>query len=320
MGTSMPSWLGPLAIALAQAALLVALAPLVNGIIRKVKARLQGRRGAGVLQPYADLAKYLRKDAVVSADASWLFTATPYVVAASLGLAALLVPTVYLGSHLGFLGDVVALVYLLGLGRFFTLLAAMDTGSAFTGMGSSREATLAALAEPALLLGLVMAALPTGTLQLGAAAAQTIAQGPGLSPVKALSLAALVVIVIVETGRVPVDNPATHLELTMIHEGLVLEHAGRGLALMTWGAATRQLLLFTLVIDLFAPWGAATALTAPALGLAVLAYLAKVAGLAVAVGVLESSIAKMRLFQVPDLIGASFVFSLLALFSFTLLG
>lgn len=308
------------AIAMAQALLVVALAPLLNGIIRKVKARLQGRRGAGVLQPYHDLAKLLRKDAVVSHDASWLFVATPYVAFGSVVLAALLVPTLYLGAHLGFLGDLVALVYLLGLARFFTLLAAMDTGSAFTGMASSREATLSALAEPALLLGLVMAALPSGTLQLGAAAAQTVAQGVTLSPVKALSLAALVVIVIVETGRVPVDNPATHLELTMIHEGLVLEHAGRGLALMTWAAAIKQLLLFTVIIDLFAPWGAATAFTAPALALGAVAYLAKVGALAVAVGVLESSIAKMRLFQVPDLIGASFVFSLLALFSFTLLG
>ena len=314
------TWMETLAIVLAQALLTFALAPLLNGIIRRTKAHMQGRRGAGIFQPYFDLAKYFRKEVVVSTDASWLFTATPGIVFATLGVTALLVPNVYLGSHLGFVGDVVALVYLLGLGRLFILLAAMDTGSAFTSMGSSREATLAALAEPALLLGLVMAALPTGTLQLGAAAAQTAAQGVSLSPVRALSLVALVIIVIVETGRVPVDNPATHLELTMIHEGLVLEHAGRGLALMSWGAAIKQLLLFTVLIDLFAPWGAATSVSAPALALGVLAYLAKLLVLAVAVGLLESSIAKMRLFQVPDLIGASFVFSLLALFSFTLLG
>lgn len=306
--------------AAAQAVLVIGLAPLLNGLIRRLKARLQGRRGAGIFQPYFDLVKYLRKDAVVSQDASWLFTATPYLVFAATALAALLVPAIYLGSHLGFVGDVVVLVYLFGLARFFTLLAAMDTGSAFTAMGSSREATLSALAEPALLLGLIMAALPAGSLQLGTAAAHTITQGFSLSPVKALALAALVMIVIVETGRVPVDNPATHLELTMIHEGLVLEHSGRGLALMTWAAAAKQILLFTVIIDLFAPWGAAMSATLPALALALGAYALKLLVIALAVGVLESSIAKMRLFQVPDLIGGSFVFSVLALFSYTLLG
>lgn len=303
-----------------QAIAIVALAPLFNGVVRKVKARMQGRRGAGVFQPYFDLIKYFRKDEVVSEEASWLFRATPTVVFASTVLAALLVPAFYLGGPLGFVGDLVLLVYLLGLGRFFTLLSAMDTGSAFTAMGSSREATLSALAEPALLLGLIMGALPAGTFQLGAAAANTLALGFTLSPVKALAFAALVVIAVVETGRVPVDNPATHLELTMIHEGLLLEHSGKGLALMSWGAAIKQLLILTLIIDLFVPWGAATAWTAPAIAAGFAFYLLKLGAIAVAVGLLESAIAKMRLFQVPDLIGASFVFSVLALLSFTLLG
>jgi formate hydrogenlyase subunit 4 len=264
--------------------------------------------------------KYLNKDAVISSDASWLFRATPYLVFASAVLAALLVPVVYVGQGAGFMGDLVVLVYLLGLGRFFTLLSAMDTGSAFTGMGSSREATLSALAEPALLLGLIMAALPSGTFELGSAVHQLVTGAVPLSAVKALSLAALGLVVIVETGRVPVDNPATHLEVTMIHEGLVLEHAGKGLAMMNWGAATKQLLLFTLLIDLFVPWGLATTFTPGALAIALGLYGVKLVGVAVAIGCLESGIAKMRLFQVPDLIGASFVFSVLALFAFTLLG
>jgi formate hydrogenlyase subunit 4 len=196
----------------------------------------------------------------------------------------------------------------------------MDTGSAFTGMGSSREATLSALAEPALLLGLIMGAMPSGTFQLGAAAADALAHAFTLSPVKALALAALVAIAIVETGRIPVDNPATHLELTMIHEGLVLEHSGKGLALMTWGAAIKQVLLYTVIIDLFMPWGATTTWAFPALALAFGVYLLKLAAFGVGIGLLESSIAKMRLFQVPDLIGASFVLSVLALLSYTLLG
>ena len=306
-------------LAVGQAALLLALAPLLNGIVRKVKARFQGRRGAGILQPYFDLAKYFRKDSVVSEDASWLFTATPFIAFASVALAALFVPVLAVSPTLGFMGDLVALAYILGLGRFFTLLAAMDTGSAFTAEGSSREATLSALAEPALLLGLVIAALPAGTIQLGTAVSHMLAGSFSLSPVKALALVALVLIVIVETGRMPVDNQATHLELTMIHEGLVLEHSGQGLALMSWAAAAKQLVLYTLVIDLFVPWGLATSLTAPALALAGVLYVGKLAAIAVAIGVLESGIAKMRLFQVPDLIGGSFVFSVLALFSFTLL-
>lgn len=303
-----------------QAVLLIALAPLLNGSISKFKAHMQGRRGAGIYQPYFDLAKHLKKETVMSEDASWLFTATPAIVFAAMSLAALLVPTIYLGSHVGFVGDLVAFVALLGLGRFFTLLAAMDTGSTFTGMASSREATLSALAEPALLLGLMMAALPAGSFQLGEVASHTVAQGFMLSPVKALALAALMMIAVVETGRVPVDNPVTHLELTMIHEGLVLEHSGKGLALMIWSAAIKQLLLFTVIIDLFAPWGAAASFTVPALGWALGVYLLKLLAIAVAIGLLESSIAKMRFFQVPDLIGASFVFSVLALLSFAVLG
>lgn len=303
-----------------QAFVLVALAPLLNGVVRRVKARLQGRRGASVWQPYFDLAKTLRKDAVVSEDASWLFTATPYVVFASVVASALLVPVVSLGPDVGFVGDLVALVALLGLGRFFTLLAAMDTGSVFTGMGSSREATLSALAEPALLLGLVMAALPAGTFVLGAAVGHTLTGAVSLSAVKALALAALVLIVVVEAGRVPVDNPATHLELTMIHEGLLLEHSGKGLAMLSWAGAAKQLLLVTLVIDLFVPWGMATTLTPGAIAAGLAVYGLKLVGVGVALGIFESGIAKMRLFQVPDLIGGSFVFSVLALFTFTLLG
>lgn len=308
-------------VTLVQAALPVLAAPLLNGVVRKVKARFQGRRGAGVLQPYFDLSKLFGKEAVVSEDASWLFRVAPGAVFAATLLAAAWVPVLVPATPLAFGADLLLFVYALAAARFFTLLAALDTGSAFTGMASSREAMLAALAEPAVLLALVITGLSAHTFQLGAMAGFALAQGGALTqPTRVLALLALAVMVVVETGRVPVDNPATHLELTMIHEGLVLEHSGRHLALMTWAAAIKQALLLSLLIALFAPWGMAAAATPAGLAIAVLAYLAKLVGLAAAIGVLESGIAKMRLFQVPDLIGASFAMSVLALISAALLG
>ncbi|HEY9722924.1 MAG TPA: NADH-quinone oxidoreductase subunit H [Oscillatoriaceae cyanobacterium] len=307
--------------ALVQGLVPVLAAPLVNGVVRKVKARLQGRRGASVWQPYYDLAKLFAKDAVVSEDASWLFRAAPGLVFAALLTATWLLPVLMPSAAIAFGADLLLFVYLLAAARFFTLLAALDTGSAFTGMASSREAMLAALAEPAVLLALFITGLSAHSFRLGPMAAYALAHGGALdAPMRLLALVALLVMVVVETGRVPVDNPATHLELTMIHEGLLLEHSGRHLALMTWGAALKQALLLTLVIDLFLPWGMATSAAPGAIAIASAAYLAKLLGFGVVIGGLESAMAKMRLFQVPDLIGASFALSVLALISAALLG
>jgi formate hydrogenlyase subunit 4 len=303
-----------------QACLLLLLAPLVNGIIRKVKAVCQRRQGASILQPYRDLLKIFAKDTVLPPEASWLFYATPSLIFSALLTASLLVPVIWPAQPWGFFGDAIAFVYLLALARFFTLLAAMDTGSVFTAMSSSRESTLSALAEPAMILPLALAGLSAHTLQLGAMASGNLTNGGASILVRLLAFAGFMLLMVVETGRMPVDNQATHLELTMIHEGLLLEHSGKGLALMQWGAALKQIMLLALCANLYFPWGLASTLNRAVLGFALLVFLAKLLALAIAIGVLESSVAKMRLFQVPDLIGASFVLSVLALLSFALMG
>ena len=301
----------------AQTGLLLAVAPLVGGVIKRGKARLQNRRGPPVWQPYLDLAKFLRKDLVISAQASWVFSAAPYVAFLSALLAGLLVPTISVQAPLSLFGGVLALVGLLALGRFFLALGGLDPGSAFGGMGSSREMTLAAVAEPALMLAVFTVAIAAGSTDLShiVQAAQT----PGwrlLDPMHGLAFAALFIVLLAETGRLPVDNPATHLELTMIHEAMLLEYSGRHLALMEWGAALKQLVVMTLLANVFLPAGLAPVGAAPAaLGLGLLAWLAKLAAVALAVVVVETVNAKLRLFRVPDLLGAGFVLAALALLS-----
>jgi len=301
----------------AQTGLLLAVAPLVGGVIKRGKARLQNRRGPPVWQPYLDLAKFLRKDLVISAQASWVFSAAPYVVFLSALLAGLLVPTISVQAPLSLFGGVLALVGLLALGRFFLALGGLDPGSAFGGMGSSREMTLAAVAEPALMLAVFTVAIAAGSTDLSHIV--QAAQAPGwrlLDPMHGLAFAALFIVLLAETGRLPVDNPATHLELTMIHEAMLLEYSGRHLALMEWGAALKQLVVMTLLANVFLPAGLAPVGAAPAaLGLGLLAWLAKLAAVALAVVVVETVNAKLRLFRVPDLLGAGFVLAALALLS-----
>lgn len=295
----------------ARTALAFTVAPLVDGIIRKTKARFQCRRGPSLLQPYRDLLKLRFKEDLAPETTSWIFRATPLVLVVTTAVAAALLPIPALPAG-GFASDPIVFLYMLAAGRFFTLLAALDTGSTFTAMASSREATFAALAEPAVLLAIFLLAAPGGQLDFGAMIRATVAGG-GSMPGHLLAVAALTIMAILETGRVPVDNPATHLELTMVHEGLILEHAGRDLALMSWGASVRQLLLFTLVLDLAVPGVPVTRPGVLALVIGLGVYLGKLALVAIGVGTLESAIAKMRLFQVPDLVGLSVVLSVLAL-------
>src|SRR5256885_868625 len=307
----------------AQTMVLLALSPFIVGLIRKVKARLQCRRGASVFQPYADLAKLFKKQPVVSTTTSWIFTATPYILFASTLAAGLLVPVFVSRTPLAFAGNIIALVYLLALGTFFLMLAGLDAGSAFGGMGSSREAIVASLTEPAMILSIFAIALTKGSTDLSTIVHKTaMLEGIVTDPSPYLmALAALFIVALAETGRVPVDNPATHLELTMIHEAMVLEYSGRYLALIEWASALKLLLFLTLLSNVFAPWGIATEPdpTWMALGLAV--WLIKVSGLAVLVGVIESMFVKLRLFRVTDLLGVAFILSLLALiFFYTLRG
>lgn len=309
------------AVVLAQAAVLLLASPLVVGLIRKVKARLQCRRGAGLLQPYADLAKLFRKEPVVSTTASWIFTATPYILFASTLAAGLLVPVFVSRTPLSFAGNIIALVYLMALGTFFLILAGLDTGSAFGGMGSSREAIVASLTEPAMMLSIFAIALTAGSTNLSTIVHKTaLMEGIVTDPSPHLmALAALFLVTLAETGRVPVDNPATHLELTMIHEAMALEYSGRYLALVEWASAVKLLVFLTLLANVFAPWGIATSLAPGAVALGLAAYAVKVAGLAVVIGVVESMFAKLRLFRVTDLLGVAFILALLALVFFYIL-
>jgi formate hydrogenlyase subunit 4 len=304
----------------AQATLALLLAPGLVGLIRWMKARLQNRRGAPVWQPYGELAKLFRKEVVVSTNASWLFRATPSVVFASAVVVVFLLPMLAVPLPFDGVGDLLVVVYLLLLGTFFLALAGLDPGSPFGGMGASREMTVAALAEPTVALAIFALALRAGSTNLGQIVARTMTAPIGaLSPGHLLAFGALFIVTLAETGRLPVDNPATHLELTMIHEAMVLEYSGRYLALIEWTAALKLLIFFVLLGNLFVPWGVAVALTPATLAIAVATLLVKLVVLASAVALLETRVAKLRLFRVPELLSASFVLALLAVTSSFLL-
>jgi len=292
-------------------------APLLVGLVRRVKARLQGRRGAGVLQPYADLRKLLTKDAVVSETTSWIFGFTPYLLVATMLVSALLIPLLTIRTPLGFLGNIIVLMYLFLLGTFFLALAGLDAGSGFGGMGSSREMAVAALAEPTVMIAIFAIALRVGNTDLD----EIVRRGAVdslllLTPGHLLAFLAFFIVALAETGRLPVDNPATHLELTMIHEAMVLEYSGRYLALIEWAAGMKLLIFLALLSNLFFPWGVALAVTPLALAMAFIALVVKVGLLAVGIAALETAVAKLRLFRLPALLSGSFALALLAVISF----
>jgi formate hydrogenlyase subunit 4 len=299
--------------AVLQAAGMLAAAPLLKTVIKKMKARLQNREGPPLLQGYYDLAKLLRKEPVRSETASWVLVAGPRVYFGAAVAATTLVPVLVAGAPLEMAGGILLLVGTLALGRFALATAALDTGSAFGGMGASRDMTIAALAEPALMLGLFTSALAAGSLNLGGLVRILLQHGVTFHPSDLLAFAGLFIIVIAETGRIPVDNPATHLELTMIHEAMVLEYAGPDLALVEWASAVKELLYLTLLMDLFMPAGIATSAAPIAIIVALLAWAGKVFLLAIAVTLAESTNAKLRLFRVPELVSISLGLAFLAL-------
>ncbi len=296
----------------AQMALVLLAAPLLTGFVRKLKARLLRRRGPSVLQPYRDLARLLRKEAVVAENASWLFRAAPYLIFAATWVAAALVPTFATGLIFSWSADLIAIIALLGSARFFLALAGMDVGTSFGGIGSSREMMIASLAEPAMLLIVFTVALVAGSTQLATVAGVFGDPAVGLRVSLGLALVALIMVAIAENGRVPVDNPATHLELTMVHEAMVLEYSGRHLAMIELAAALKLLLYVSLIAALFVPWGLAppgSAGAAHAVGLAT--WLAKLATGSILLALFETSIAKMRVFRVPGFLGAALMLGLL---------
>jgi formate hydrogenlyase subunit 4 len=300
-----------------QLLLLLGLSPLITGCIRNWKAKLQNRRGPRVWQPYLDLAKFLRKDMVISEHASWIFHAMPFVLFISTLLAGLMVPIVVASAPLSLFGGALAFVGLLALGRFFLALGGLDTASAFGGMGSSREMTIAAVAEPALMLAIFTVAI-TADRSTNLSQMVMAAQGPTwrlLNPAHVLAFAALFIVLLTETGRLPIDNPATHLELTMIHEAMILEYSGRYLAFIEWAASLKQLILMALVVNIIFPVGLATRLSAQSIALSLLWFVAKLLILSGAVVLVETTNAKLRLFRVPDLLSAAFILATLALLS-----
>jgi len=298
----------------AQMALVLLLAPLLTGLVRKVKARLLGRRGPALTQPYRDLLRLLRKEVVLAENASWLFRVAPYLIFAATWVAAALVPTFATGLMFSWTADLIAIIALLGSARFFLALAGMDIGTSFGGIGSSREVMIASLAEPALIMIVFSLALVAGSTQLGTVAAFMASPEVGLRVSLGLVLIALVMVAIAENARIPVDNPATHLELTMVHEAMVLEYSGRHLAMIEFAAALQLLLYVSLIGCLFLPWGLAASgagLAAYALGIA--AYLAKLALGGLLLALFETAIAKMRVFRVPEFLGAALMLGLLGM-------
>jgi formate hydrogenlyase subunit 4 len=301
----------------AQFLIIVFFSPLVNGVIKKLKANMQGRKGPGVLQAYYDLMRLFKKDMVVSNVTSWVFKATPFIVFIATITAALIVPVITARSAYGMMGDVIALIYIFALARFFMALAGLDAGTAFGGEGSSREMTVAILVEPMMMLALFTAAIAAGSTNIAAIAG---ARGAIYSPSHLLALSAFMVAIVAETGRVPVDNPDTHLELTMIHEGMVLEYSGRYLALMEWAHAIKQMVLFTVAVDIFFPFGIARESAAAGLVLSLGVYAAKMLCMAILMAAVESTRAKVRFFQLPSVLGGAFVLAFLSLVTHIMMG
>jgi formate hydrogenlyase subunit 4 len=300
----------------AQIALVLLLSPLITGFSRTMKARLQTRRGAGLWQPYRDLGKLLRKGMVIPDTASWIFAATPYVLFTTTLLAGLMIPTISAQAPLSAFGGVLAVVYLLALGRFFLALGGLDTGSSFGGLGSSREMTISAIAEPALMLAVFTVAIGAGSTNLSTVAQAALGQSwRFLAPSQMLAFAALFIVLIAETGRIPVDNPATHLELTMIHEAMILEYSGPYLALIEWSAAMKQLVLMTLLVNVFFPFGLSPGWSQASTLLSLVLFSAKLLLLAAVVTLVETTNAKLRLFRVPELLAVAFILSAMALIS-----
>jgi len=301
-----------LAIQGAQMALVLALAPLLTGFVRKVKARLVRRQGPPLLQPYRDLWRLMRKEAVLAENASWLFRAAPYLIFAGTWVAAALVPTFATGLLFSWSADLIAIIALLGSARFFLALAGMDVGTSFGGIGSSREVMIASLAEPAMLMIVFSLALLAGSTQLSTVASYLLSSNVGLRVTLALSLVALIMVAIAENARIPVDNPATHLELTMVHEAMVLEYSGRHLAVVELASALQLLLYVSLIACVFVPWGLAPVDAGPqAYAIGVAAYVGKLAVAGALLAGFETAIAKMRVFRVPAFLGAAFMMGIL---------
>jgi len=315
MDSQLTAWV----LAAAQALLFVAAAPLLAGWVKRVKCHLQNRAAPPVWQPYRDLAKLLQKRMVLAENASWLFRAVPYIVFGAMLLAAAVVPLIAVHLPTAAIADVIVLVGFFALARFFTALAGMDIGTAFGGMGASREMMVSALAEPAMLMAAFTLSMTAATTNLSIATEYVLQAGLVLRPSFLFALLALAMVTVAESGRIPVDNPATHLELTMLHEAMILEYSGRYLALIEWASQIRLMIYAVLIVDFFFPWGIAREFSAAALAVGAVAVTAKLMLLGVVLVAWETVLAKMRLFRVPQFLGFAFVLSLLGMLTHVVL-
>ncbi len=296
-----------------QAILVPALSPLLIGCIRKLKAKLQNRRGAGIFQPYRDLWKLLHKDEVISRDASWITRAAPFVVFSTTLVVGASVPLVAVLPHLPYFGDLLTVVYMLSLGTFFLALAGMDAGGGFGGFGASREMTLAALAEGGFLFSLLVVALASGSTNLFAMPGLLLPiYGRVFLPLL-LAFLGFFIVLLAENARFPFDNPSTHLELTMVHEAMILECSGKRLALMEWASANKLFIFSALAANLFFPWGVAGRPEMQPLLVGVGAFLVKMLVFAVSIAIIESTMAKFRFFRLPGVLFTSFILNVVAI-------
>jgi formate hydrogenlyase subunit 4 len=302
-----------------QIVVVLAVSPAFAGWIRMLKCWTQGRTSPGLFQPYRDIRKLFAKDLVLAENASWIFRFTPYLVFGIATLAAGIVPMISSDLPLSATADVIVLVALFAIARFFTALAGMDIGTAFGGMGSSREMTIATLAEPAMLMAIFTISLAAGSTSLSYIVEGIISGQSVLRPSLAFAFIAFILISLAETGRIPVDNPATHLELTMIHEAMILEYSGRHLALIEWAGMMKLVLFMALGAALFFPWGIDTAATPVGAGLGLIFLLMKLAASGVVLVLIETGLAKMRLFRLTEFLGSAFLMATLGMLSFFIL-
>jgi len=309
----------PYMIELLQVVVLIALAPALVGWIRMQKCWAQGRTSAGLFQPYRDLSKLFAKDILLAENASWIFRFTPYLVFGTTVLAGGIIPILSIDLPLAPTADVIVIVALFAIARFFTALAGMDTGTAFGGMGSSREMMIASLAEPAMLMAIFTVSLANRSTSLSQIVHVIYSGQSVLRPSLAFAFLAFVLIALAETGRIPVDNPATHLELTMIHEAMILEYSGRYLALIEWASMMKLFLFIMLGIAAFAPWGIAARGSFSAVPLALVFMIIKLGVVGTGIVLVETGLAKMRLFRLTEFLGAAFLLATLGMLSFFIL-
>jgi formate hydrogenlyase subunit 4 len=302
-----------------QVIILIGLSPMFAGWVKMLKCWSQGRLSAGILQPYRDLAKLFSKDVILAENASWIFRFTPYLVFGTAVLAGGIVPMLSTDLPLSLTADVIVLVALFAIARFFTALAGMDIGTAFGGMGSSREMMIASLAEPAMLMAIFTVSLSCRSTSLSGIVDVILGAAAIAKPSIAFAFFAFVLIALAETGRIPVDNPATHLELTMIHEAMILEYSGRHLALIEWAGMMKLFLFMAIGAALFAPWGIASAVSPESIPLAFVYLMLKIGASGIVLVLIETGLAKMRLFRLTEFLGAAFLMATLGMLSFFIL-